>query len=220
MNQVELFLTSSDYKLIGVTGNAGAGKSTLTSNLPEDNFLKYSIDWRFVGDSRFRRKLLKEKAKSSLDSYIDACNQFNWWDWDLVLKDLNELKIGRDVEFFAYNRDLGSNQATSLFAKDKKIICEGALLGNEALINQLEIILFVYTPINQRLTRLLKKDSERRSLNEILARFLITEYSENRYYEMLLKNHGENIFFVNDSLEFIPCPKEILSKDFFVPLPV
>ena len=72
MTEIESFLLNGPYRVVGVTGNAGAGKSTLARNLPSDKFISYGIDGRFVGDSQFRKRLLKAKAESSIHAYIDA----------------------------------------------------------------------------------------------------------------------------------------------------
>ena len=49
------------------------------------------MDYRFIGDSLFRKELLYSKLKSSVDNYIDAVNQLNWWDWIKIEDDLKKL---------------------------------------------------------------------------------------------------------------------------------
>ena len=220
MKDVDVFLSGSDWSCIGVTGNAGAGKTSLSSSLNSFDFVKYSIDWRFIGDSAFRKELLKAKANNSINSYIDACNQFNWWDWDQVCRDLAGLMSGSEIFFNAYDRDTGGYSDIGIKRLNKKVVVEGALLGPESMIKMFDAIVFVYSPAQTRLARILGKDAGRRSVGEIVARFLITEYSESIYYRQLLMNYSDKVFFVNDSGSFIPYPTDILSKDCFIPLPI
>jgi uridine kinase len=221
MTDIAEFLSNGRYGCVGVTGNAGAGKTSFTKSLDENNFIKYSIDWRFIGDSQYRKNLLDSKAKNSIFSYIDACNQFNWWDWDLILKDIFDIKNDGKFIIDAYNRDSGKYDQTEIInCLNKTIVVEGALLGPEAFVKQLDAIVFVYTPPKQRLNRLLAKDSDRRCVNEILARFLITEYSENIYYQQLFENYYEKMYFVDCDGAFISAPNDFISKSSYVPLPV
>lgn len=220
MKDVDVFLACSDWTCIGVTGNAGAGKTSFSKSLDCNKFVKYSIDWRFVGDSVFRKELLSAKAKNSIHSYIDACNQFNWWDWDLVYKDIVDLISGNEIVFGAYDRDTGRYSNVAIERLNKKIVVEGALLGPESMIKMFDAIIFVYSPAKVRLSRILDKDAGRRSLGEIVARFLITEYSESIYYRQLLNSYSDKVFFVDNAGSFISCPSDVLSSDCFIPLPV
>lgn len=220
MKDVDVFLSNSDWNCIGVTGNAGAGKTCLSNSLSPEKFVKYSIDWRFIGDSAFRKELLKVKANNSINSYIDACNQFNWWDWDQVSKDIAGLMSGSEIFFNAYDRDTGGYSNVGVKRLNKKVVVEGALLGPESMMNMFDAIIFVYSPARIRLDRILGKDTGRRSVDEIVARFLITEYSESIYYRQLLTNYGDKVFFVDDSGGFISYPPDVLSRDCFIPLPI
>lgn len=220
MTEIESFLVNSAFRVIGVTGNAGAGKSTLAKSLPKENFISYSIDGRFVGDSQFRKHLLKAKAESSIHAYIDACNQFNWWDWDSVIRDVSTLAANEPVVLEAYDRDKGAFCSESLVPDGRRVVCEGALLGPEAITELLDVIVFVYSPIKVRLERLIQKDAARRNVTEIVARFLITEYSETLYYQHLFENQREKIFFVNGNGAFIPHPPDVLASESFIPLPL
>lgn len=220
MMDIHTFLVNSNFKCIGITGNAGAGKTSLAASLNDDKFAKYSIDWRFIGDSLFRKQLLKAKANNSIHSYIDGCNQFNWWDWDQISKDLSNLQNEKPVTLNAYDRDTGSFSDLIINCDNRKIAIEGALLGPDLIVKVFEAVIFVYTPRLIRLERILEKDAERRNVNEIIARFMITEYSESLYYKHLLETYPDKIFFVNQHGSFIEYPSELLTEDYFIPIPI
>jgi uridine kinase len=225
-SEVLEYVNSLNVKLIGIVGGAGAGKSTLASNLTSTNkdFLHYSADYKFIGDSTFRKELLASKVKTSINNYIDACNQHNWWDWDSIVKDLTDLKNNKTVVMpLKYNRNKGITESglTLLPTLQSKIIYEGALLGTPQVLNQLDKIIFVHTSQKIRLERLIKKDLGRRSLNEILARFLITEYSESKHYKFLFTYYKEKIVIVNDNYNFISInPNIIFENEQYIPLPI
>lgn len=200
------YLLTSSFKLIGITGNAGAGKSFLSNKLAEDtNFSHYSADYKFIGDSNFRKTLLKTKAHLSLASYVDACNQFNWWDWEAIGQDIDNLKKGNLVvikDF--YDRASGNIENKNLeIPSNPKVIYEGAILGDTKILNLLDGIIFVYTDKEKRLARLFAKDLGKRSMNEILARFLITEYSENKHYQMLFAYYKSKMIVVNEEYKIV-----------------
>ena len=220
MTELQSFLEKSSYRVVGITGTAGAGKTTIASRLSTERFVCYSFDARFVGDSEFRRRLLKDKAESSISAYIDACNQFNWWDWDAILSDIRSMLRDESFTMNAYDRDTGLVAQRVVVPDKRLIVCEGALLGPEAITELLDVIIFVYEPINVRFKRIMKKDAGRRSLIEILARFMITEYSEQSYYHHILNFHNDKLFFVDTNSKFIPFPEEILTKDAFIPVPI
>jgi uridine kinase len=220
MSELIQFLNNCDYKYIGVTGNAGAGKTSLLGCLEDDIFSKYSIDWRFIGDSAFRKQLLKMKSENSIHSYIDACNQFNWWDWNQIFKDFSDLKLHKQVAFNAYDRDTGSYKNVSVSRKNKKIVFEGALLGPEAITQDLDTIIFIYTPRKIRFDRIFNKDIARRNISEIISRFLITEYSESMYHEHLINCYKDKIFYADSEGSFIPKPSDVIASECFIPLPI
>lgn len=222
IKDIQQYLDNSNSKLIGIVGGAGAGKTTLATKLSQD-CIHYSADYKFIGDSNFRKELLAQKAKASMENYIDACNQYNWWDWDSILKDLTNLKNNKEVIMSSkYNRDKGQEESgiTLTPTLQTKIIYEGALLGTPQILNQLDEIIFVYTDKQIRLNRLIQKDLGRRSLNEILARFLITEYSENKHHNFLFTYYKDKIKVVDENYNFTSLNPNLFKDSQFVPLPI
>lgn len=223
LKDIEEYILNSNTKIIGVVGGAGAGKTTLATSLTHNiDASRYSADHRFIGDSNFRKMLLEKKRQISTEAYIDACNQYNWWDWASIENDLKLLKENKTVSIDKpYNRELGLSQPQSLLLIPKsKIIYEGALLGSPQILNTIDKIIFIHTDKLKRLTRLIEKDSKRRSVNEIVARFLITEYSENKHYQYLFKFHRDKIVVVNDNYTFISLNENIFNENQYIPLPI
>lgn len=77
--------------------------------------------------------------------------------------------------------------------------------------------MFLCVPAAVRFERTAAKDAGRRSFNEILARFLITEFSETTYYRQLFAWARRKIVFI-DGVTGQPCSPFTLADDLFVPL--
>lgn len=216
---VDRMLTGIGSGLIGITGPAGSGKSTLSAMLLNDGRRGvYPADSRFIGSSLERRALLAHKQASSSDDYRDGANQFNWWDWQAIERDLTSLMAGRGVVIeSAYERDSGKRSSDLAIAPKSQILYEGALLGPPQIVNKLKAVIFLCAAAPLRFERIVRKDKERRSFNEIVARFLITEFSEATYYHRLFAWAREKLIFI-DSLSGQPCAPFVPASDLFIPL--
>ncbi|OEJ65857.1 hypothetical protein BEN30_13550 [Magnetovibrio blakemorei] len=154
----------------------------------------------------------------SIDNYIDAANQYNWWDWGTILSNLEDLIEGKSIVIDApYQRDTGEKSDALILTATNNLIYEGAIFGPPFIVTKLKRIFFLWVPPKIRLQRLIEKDLGRRSFNEILARFLITEYSETSYYINLFNWAEEKIIFI-DGLSGMPCNKPKISGHNFIPL--
>ncbi len=178
-----LFFHELEPGLYGLMGGAGSGKSTETKLLARRfGYHVIHADDFFIGDSEFRKDLLKKKQEAGIPSLIDACNQFNWWDWGALYREI-ENSMGRVT------------------------IVEGAILGPAYILNLFKKIFIVDERADIRLKRLLDRDGAKRSVSEICARFLITEYSEGIYYAAMDKE-------TLDKTECVKYHRNILERKF------
>ena len=182
--------------LVGVCGRAGSGKSTLAEKIKKEleekgiKTISYSGDWRFKLDSENRKKFIEEKWLSGIDEYLRAVNQFNWWDFEKIYADLNLLREGDSLKIEnAYNRGTGKKDTEiNLQAlRDGIIFYENCILGGVEVLDNLHLVILLNDKDEVCLGRMIKKDSGRRSLPELLSRNLITTYSENLFFKFLLE---------------------------------
>jgi uridine kinase len=177
IQQIASFINNGVAKLVGVTGRAGCGKSTLSTGL---GFPTYHIDSAFIGDSTFRKELMESKRKRSVESLQDMANQYNWWNWDLVEEGVKVLK-----------------------KYSKPALVEGAILGPPAIINMLDAILLIEIPDDLREARIVARDVWKRSDQEIKDRLFLTNAYESKYYEWLLLFYGSKIYRIDEEYNFI-----------------
>lgn len=171
----------------GLMAPAGSGKTTFSNTLP---YKVIHVDDYMIGDSLYRKSLLREKQAVDFEMYEDACNQLNWWDWSRLFHDLS-------------------------FTPTTPVIVEGAILGPKFIRAKLDKIFFFSESPETRFSRVMKRDSSKRVLSEILARFLVCEQSENRYYRNIWANDQET----RVKTVFINKYKEV-SKPYFLPIEV
>lgn len=210
--------------LIGVCGRAGSGKSTLVKKINEELSVPsvfYSGDWRFKLDSEQRKTWLKEKWRSGLNQYLRAVNQFNWWDFEKIYADLDALASGKPVSIKnAYNRDNGKKNLNVNLSgiRNGVIFYENCILGGVEILEKLDIILIINVPDAISLVRLVEKDSDRRNPPDIIARHLITTYSENLFFKLLLDKFSRKLLVCDSEgkLGGFPAIQEVSQ----IPVPI
>jgi uridine kinase len=192
--------------LIGICGRAGSGKSTLAQRIKKEleeagvKTTSYSGDWRFRLDSEGRKKFLQEKWLTGLDEYLRAVNQFNWWDFEKIYTDLNLLREGKSLQIQnAYNRETGKKDMEINLEgiRDGVIFYENCILGGVEVLDSLHMVILLNDKEELCLIRLMRKDSARRTLPELLVRHLITMYSENLFFRFLLEKFPQKLLVCN-----------------------
>jgi uridine kinase len=223
--------STSSHLVVGLCGRAGAGKSTLARLLGQGleregvEAVIYSGDWRFRMDSESRRRHIDESAREGLVKYLYTINQFGWWDFQRIYEDIVALREGKGVEIAnAYDRSKGNNHIRIQLSAIRRgiIVLENAILGGVEFLKQLDVVVVVATPDRICLERCLQKDAHRRSLYEILARFLITSHSENLFLRTIGGSQGEILYCLDDGtlggdirlneVKHLPVPLELLGE--------
>ena len=219
LNIISSIIKSIDDGFVGIVGPAGVGKTFFSNEIAKIlNCHVYSLDFRFIGDSLFRKELLYNKLKSSIDNYIDAVNQLNWWDWIKIENDLKTLEDKKIISIKSpYERNIGKNISDITIKHQNYTLVEGAILGDVNILKFFKKIIFLHSSQERRFNNLLKKDLNKRKFNEICARFLITEYSEMLYYKKLFKlKEMDILFFDVENENVISQPKYDDKK--FIPI--
>jgi len=185
--------------LVAVCGRAGSGKTTLVRKIAEELSIPnafYSGDWRFKLDSEQRKRWLREKWLTGMDEYLRAINQFEWWDFEKIYNDLDILSRGESIVIDgAYDRSTGKKKlkVTVEGVRDGIIFYENCILGGVEILEKLDFIILLNTPEEICFKRIIEKDSDRRTLPEIVARYLITTYSENFFFKLLLDKFSSKL---------------------------
>ena len=200
---------------VGICGRAGSGKTFLSGRLSIELSLKnidtvvYSGDWRFFLDSDERKRWLKEKWKVGIDAYVGAINQLTWWDYNKISNDLDSVSMGDSLVITgAYNRETGKKDGmASIKGIDKGVILyENCILGDIKLLNKLDLLVFVNTSDIICFERLIKKDSDRRSITDIASRFIITTYSENVFFSFIFDKFKNKLIVCDSDGSFSEIP--------------
>lgn len=206
-------------RFVVITGQAGAGKTYLASKCKEQGFANvYSTDFRFFGDSNYRKTLLETK-KNNFFEYVEAMNQYSWWDWNTITLEVFDC-LNSDSKIVLeniYNRDTGD--IIDIFEEEKKqtLILEGAIIS-ESLLKKCDKIVCVIAGDELRFNRLLKKDRARRHFIEIINRYMITNYSENLYFNNVLSLFKDKIIFTDENYSIINY--NFINRKNYLPLEV
>ncbi|MDO9586957.1 MAG: uridine kinase [Brevundimonas sp.] len=158
--------------LIAITGGSGSGKSTLAealvSTLPE-------------GAAVLLREDAYYRDAAGLPDFDPATFDFDdvaARDHDLMIRDLSELKAGRDItapiySFIHHGREPGGEPVRAA----RVVVVEGAhVLCTAGLVDLFDIRVFVDTPADIRfIRRLLRDQAERgRTAESVIAQYLAT----------------------------------------------
>ena len=185
--------------VIGIAGGSGSGKTTVVSTIikklkknsvvviPQDAYYKDSSD------------LSDEEKRAQNFDHPDAI------DWDLLCKQLAQLKKGESVEQPVYSYISCSRSKTETVHVDSAdvVIIEGILIFNcKKLREQMDIKIFVDADDDDRLMRVMARDiSERgKDVNWVIERYSRTvkpmylQFIEpsKRYADIIIPQGGHN----------------------------
>ncbi|OGZ97337.1 MAG: hypothetical protein A3J10_00425 [Candidatus Sungbacteria bacterium RIFCSPLOWO2_02_FULL_54_10] len=189
-------LVPGEIRILGVTGQAGAGKTShiapmiqsiaasknyWAAILPLDAFFKFS--------SEERSQWLAEGEASGEEEAARRRDQMTWWDFQKAEDVLRTLHEGKPVNMTGvYNRaDKGRLTGTIEITPEEKgglLIFEGVATAHLATLHA---VFYVHAPSVVRLDSLLERDKHR-DREEALKRFALTEAFEQRYFQLHWKH--------------------------------
>lgn len=172
--------------IIGIAGGTGSGKTTVVRKIanvvPEKNVAILMQDSYYNDNAHLS---FEERQKINYDHP-------NSIDFDLLLKQINDLKTNQPIEqpIYSYTTHTRTGDYTVIHPKEILIV-EGILIfTNEELRKLCDIKIFVHTDSDLRLIRRIKRDiNERgRDLDEVLTRYEKTlKPMHNRFIEPTMK---------------------------------
>lgn len=172
--------------IIGIAGGTGSGKTTVVRKIanvvPEKNVAILMQDSYYNDNTHLS---FDERQKINYDHP-------NSIDFDLLLKQINDLKTNQPIEqpIYSYTTHTRTGDYTVIHPKEILIV-EGILIfTNEHLRKLCDIKIFVHTDSDLRLIRRIKRDiNERgRDLEEVLNRYEKTlKPMHNQFIEPTMK---------------------------------
>ncbi len=172
--------------IIGIAGGTGSGKTTVVRKIanvvPEKNVAILMQDSYYNDNAHLS---FEERQKINYDHP-------NSIDFDLLLKQINDLKTNQPIEqpIYSYTTHTRTGDYTVIHPKEILIV-EGILIfTNEQLRKLCDIKIFVHTDSDLRLIRRIKRDiNERgRDLEEVLNRYEKTlKPMHNQFIEPTMK---------------------------------
>lgn len=156
---------------IGIAGGTGSGKTTITKRIIE----RFNTDVSVINHDNYYKAhddmTYEERAQLNYD-HPDA------FDTDLMIRDLQALKRGEEVQCPVYDYTIHNrSQETLLIKPAKVIIVEGILiLADRALCDEMDIRVFVDTDADVRILRRIIRDVKKRerTLESVVDQYLTT----------------------------------------------
>ncbi|MBO4872005.1 MAG: uridine kinase [Lachnospiraceae bacterium] len=161
----------NDILIVGIAGGSGSGKTTLTNNL----ISRFGDQVTVVHHDNYYRShhdlTYEERTRLNYD-----CPEA--FENELMIEQLGLLKEGRSVECPIYDFTVHDRKAETITIEPKPVILvEGILIFTEpALLEQMDIKIFVDTDADIRLARRIRRDVEDRgrSMQSVLDQWCTT----------------------------------------------
>lgn len=189
--------------IIGICGGTGSGKTTVVNKildiLPANHVAILSQDSYYKDNSSIS---VEERKHINFDHP-------NSIEFDLLLKQINELKNGNNIEVPIYSYITCTRSSETIQIQSKEVILiEGILLfSDERIRNICNVKVFVDAPPDERLLRVIKRDiiERGRNVQQTLDRYIDTvkpmheQFIEptKRYADIIVPLGGENTVAIN-----------------------
>ena len=179
-----------DIMIIGIAGGTGSGKTTITRQIVErfgsdvtviyhDNYYKSHHDLTY-----------EERTKLNYDHP-------NAFDTDMLVKDLANLKEGREIECPVYDYTIHDRSEETITVRPSRIIVvEGILIFYpEELRKQMDIKIFVDADADVRILRRINRDVKKRgrTLDSVINQYLDTVKPMHEAFVEPSKRHADVI---------------------------
>lgn len=185
-----------EITIVGLTGRAGAGKTTTAKNLTETYEMMgipaapLGLDAFFKLSSKERKAWLEKGKLLGEHEYWRRADQMQWWDFDRANEALTTLRAGRSLHLQGiYNRaDKGELTGELRIDPDPQgmvIVLEGVATAH--LKQAGDHFLYVNAHPKVRRERLLGRDQHRAG-DTAYERFQITQSFENKYFPQHMTN--------------------------------
>lgn len=167
--------------IIGIAGGTGSGKTTVVrkimESLPGDKVALIPQDSYYNDTTHLT---MEERRKINFD-HPDA------FDWDLLIKQVEDLRAGRAIEQPTYSYLVSNRQPETIHVEPcEVIVIEGIMaLWNPRLRNLMDLKIFVDADPDERLIRVIQRD--------IVERGRTTQMVIDRYLDVLKPMHEEFI---------------------------
>ena len=157
--------------VIGIAGGTGSGKTTLTEKLKE----RFAQDVSVLYHDNYYKKHVgmtyEERSQLNYD-HPDA------FDTDLMVRDLNALRRGEDIQCPVYDYTIHNRSDQTLEVKSTRVILvEGILIFVDPALRELmDIKVFVDTDADVRILRRVLRDVKERgrTLDSVVSQYLTT----------------------------------------------
>lgn len=185
-------LSNGGVKIIGITGQAGAGKTRIANALAYSLTEKgtpavcLGLDAFFILSSKGRKEWIAEGASISPEELARRQDQINWWDFAKAQAAIDGLKAGLPLRLRGiYNRgDKGELTGSLDIEPDSEkgllVLFEGVAVAH---LEHFDDLIFVHAPPAVRLERIRERDASRRNdPAAVMARWQLTQRFELNYF--------------------------------------
>ncbi len=184
----ELLNKNKLIAVVGITGQAGAGKTYVSKKISGD-FPVVNFDWFFLLSRTDRSKWIEEGKKISLKEWQRRADQNNWWDFEKARNVIKRVKYNGEKVILnnVYDRE-NNGELTGIHeiapTENGLLIIEGVPI---VLLEDVDIFIYIHADDTIRKQRIIDRDGNARLSVKAEERWLITQHFETKIFENLKK---------------------------------